>query len=85
MTAESTQPAEARSKDDGLAEILENTRMLTSRMRKLESETEKMRISSGFVALSCNYERNGTRWSAFRSNPQSLQPAVIERINNRNH
>lgn len=40
-TTESTGPSKPRPKEDVLGEILENTRMLSSRIRKLEFETER--------------------------------------------
>lgn len=40
-TTESAGPSKPRPKEDVLGEILENTRMLSSRIRKLEYETER--------------------------------------------
>lgn len=40
-TTESTGPSKPRPKEDVLGEILENTRLLSSRIRKLEFETER--------------------------------------------
>jgi hypothetical protein len=45
-TTESAHPTKPRPKEDVLGEILENTRMLSSRIRKLEFETEKSRLGS---------------------------------------
>lgn len=44
-TTESVHPSKPRPKEDVLGEILENTRMLSSRIRKLEFETERSRQS----------------------------------------
>lgn len=44
-TTESAHPSKPRPKEDVLGEILENTRMLGSRIRKLEFETERARFS----------------------------------------
>ena len=43
-TTEPGAPSKPRAKEDVLGEILENTRMLGSRIRKLEFETERVRI-----------------------------------------
>jgi hypothetical protein len=44
-TTESPGPSKPRPKEDVLGEILENTRTLSSRIRKLEYETERARMS----------------------------------------
>lgn len=41
---ESHSPSKPRAKEDVLAEILDNTRILNSRLRKLEQESERFRI-----------------------------------------
>lgn len=43
-STESQTPSKPRPKEDVLGEILENTRMLNTRIRRLESETERYRI-----------------------------------------
>jgi len=47
-TTESAGPSKPRPKEDVLGEILENTRMLSSRIRKLEYETERAFSSPEF-------------------------------------
>lgn len=44
-STESTHPSKPRPKEDVLGEILENTRMLSSRIRKLEFETDRARTN----------------------------------------
>lgn len=44
QSAEAQPPSKPRPKEDVLGEILENTRMLNSRIRKLEHENERYRI-----------------------------------------
>jgi hypothetical protein len=46
----SSTPAKPRSKDEVLDEILETTRHLSSRMRRLESEIENERNQSGLIS-----------------------------------
>jgi hypothetical protein len=43
-TTESQTPTKPRPKEDVLGEILENTRMLNSKIRRLENETERYRM-----------------------------------------
>lgn len=43
-TTEAQPPSKPRPKEDVLGEILENTRMLNSRIRRLEHETERFRV-----------------------------------------
>jgi len=45
---ESQTPSKPRAKEDVLSEILENTRMLSSKIRRLEHETEKSRNREPF-------------------------------------
>lgn len=47
---ESHTPPKPRPKEDVLGEILENTRMLSSRIRRLESDTERGRFRDEFVS-----------------------------------
>ena len=47
---ESAGPSKPRPKEDVLGEILENTRMLSSRIRKMEFENEKARGRPDFDA-----------------------------------
>lgn len=50
-STESAGPTKPRPKEDVLGEILENTRMLSSRIRKLEFETQRARARSDFEIL----------------------------------
>lgn len=49
---EAQPPSKPRSKEDVLGEILENTRMLNSRIRRLEHETERSRMRDLDMPLS---------------------------------
>lgn len=56
-TTEAQPPSKPRPKEDVLGEILENTRMLNSRIRKLEHETERYRMREMDTPLNTIHEQ----------------------------
>lgn len=55
-TTEAQPPSKPRPKEDVLGEILENTRMLNSRIRRLENETERSRMRDMDMPMSMIHE-----------------------------
>jgi hypothetical protein len=55
-TTEAQPPSKPRPKEDVLGEILENTRMLNSRIRRLEHETERSRMRDMEMPMSMIHE-----------------------------
>ena len=70
-STESTTPSKPRPKEDVLGEILENTRMLGSRIRRLEFETEKARDSDSFM-LGHDFDLNPRTLSKTRRDIQEM-------------
>ena len=56
-TTEAHPPSKPRPKEDVLGEILENTRMLNSRIRRLEHETERSRMRDMDMPMSMIHEQ----------------------------
>jgi hypothetical protein len=55
-TTEAQPPSKPRTKEDVLGEILENTRMLNSRIRRLEHDTERYRVRDLDMPMSIIHE-----------------------------
>lgn len=55
-TTEAQPPTKPRPKEDVLGEILENTRMLNSRIRRLEHETERSRMRDLEIPMNAIHE-----------------------------
>lgn len=55
-STEAQPPSKPRPKEDVLGEILENTRMLNSRIRRLEHETERSRMREMDMSMSMIHE-----------------------------
>lgn len=55
-TTEAQPPSKPRPKEDVLGEILENTRMLNSRIRRLEHDTERYRVRDLDMPVSIMHE-----------------------------
>jgi hypothetical protein len=66
-STESAHPSKPRPKEDVLGEILENTRMLSSRIRKLEFETERARLSPDRLDSELHFRADSDRSIAFLS------------------
>lgn len=57
LTTDAQPPSKPRPKEDVLGEILENTRILSSRIRKLEHDTERNRIRDMDMPLSMLHDQ----------------------------
>jgi hypothetical protein len=57
LNTEAQPPSKPRPKEDVLSEILENTRILNSRIRKLEHETERSRVRDMDLPLGLLHEQ----------------------------
>ena len=56
-TTDAQPPSKPRPKEDVLGEILENTRMLNSRIRRLEKDTERTRMRDIDMPISLIHEQ----------------------------
>lgn len=77
-TTNSTHPSKPRPKEDVLGEILENTRMLNNRIRRLEADTEKNRVRGRHIETSVDFLREAQEMLK-RDVPVEV---VIERLSN---